>query len=62
MNARRSLYTSKDISEGEVFSNDNIICLRPGMGISPSKIDSILGKKSNIFIKKDTLIDSNMFE
>lgn len=62
LNARRSLYASKDISEGEVFSNDNIICLRPGMGISPSKIDSILGKKSNIFIKKDTLIDFNMFE
>jgi len=61
LNARRSLYASKDISKGEVFSKDNIICLRPGRGISPSKIDSILGKKSSIFIIKDSLIELNMF-
>lgn len=61
LNARRSLYASKDISKGEVFSKDNIICLRPGRGISPSKIDSIIGKKSKIFIKKDSLIELNMF-
>lgn len=61
LNARRSLYASKDISIGEAFSSENIICLRPGRGIPPSKIDSILGKKSKVFIKKDSLIDFNMF-
>lgn len=45
----RSLYISKDIKEGEVFSEENIKSVRPGYGLHPKYLDEILGKKA----KKD---------
>ena len=45
----RSLYVSKDIKEGEVFSEENIKSVRPGYGLHPKYLDEILGKKA----KKD---------
>ena len=38
---------------------DKIIAKRPAYGISPSKIDKILGKKIKNSIKKDSLIKLN---
>jgi pseudaminic acid synthase len=47
---RRSLFISKDMNEGDVFSEKNIRCVRPGSGLAPKFIDEIIGRK----IKKDT--------
>ncbi len=44
--ARKSIFASKKIKKGEIFSSSNLICLRPGTGISPMKIDNIYKKKS----------------
>jgi pseudaminic acid synthase len=43
----RSLYISKDIKEGEVFSLENIKSVRPGYGLHPKYLNEILGKKAN---------------
>jgi len=56
LNARRSIYASKIIKKGESISLKNIIAKRPSAGISPSKIDKIMGKKTTKLIKKDELI------
>lgn len=45
----RSLYVSKDIKEGEVFSEVNIKSVRPFYGLHPKYLKDILGKKA----KKD---------
>ncbi|MGJ0329135.1 pseudaminic acid synthase [Aliarcobacter cryaerophilus] len=45
----RSLYVSKDIKEGEVFSEKNIKSVRPFYGLHPKYLKNILGKKA----KKD---------
>jgi len=45
----RSLYVSKDIKEGEVFSEENIKSVRPFYGLHPKYLKDILGKKA----KKD---------
>ena len=45
----RSLYVSKDIKEGEEFTNENIKSVRPGLGLHPKYLNEILGKKA----KKD---------
>lgn len=42
----RSLYVSKDIKKGEVFSEKNIRSVRPGYGLHPKYLHEVLGKKS----------------
>ena len=40
----RSLYVSKDIKKGEVFSEENIKSVRPGYGMHPKYLCDVLGK------------------
>ncbi len=40
----RSLYVSKDIKKGEVFTEKNIRSVRPGYGMHPKYLKDILGK------------------
>lgn len=47
LSAGRSLYVSKDISEGEIITRDNVRCVRPGYGLHPKYFSLILGKKVN---------------
>lgn len=50
----RSLFIVKDIKAGEEFTEDNIKSIRPGFGLAPKYINSVLGKKARIDIKKGT--------
>jgi pseudaminic acid synthase len=43
---KRSIYISKKISKGDIFTEDNLKVIRPGNGIEPKFFDLILGKKS----------------
>jgi len=42
----RSLYVSKDIKEGDTFTNENIKTIRPGHGMHPKYLKDILGQKA----------------
>jgi N-acetylneuraminate synthase len=54
--AKKSLTARRDIEEGEILSEDNVICLRPGDGISPIKFSEVFGKKALHAISKDEQI------
>lgn len=41
---RRSIYTSRAVSKGEVFSADNLRVVRPGYGLAPKNLEDIIGK------------------
>ncbi len=41
---KRSVYASKDIKAGEIFSKDNVRVIRPGLGLPPRYYEVILGK------------------
>jgi N-acetylneuraminate synthase len=43
---RRSLYAIRDIEKGEPYSYDNIRSIRPGYGLPPKMLKSLIGKKS----------------
>ena len=43
----RSLYVSKEIKKGDVFSEKNIRSVRPGYGMHPKYLKDILGKMSD---------------
>lgn len=55
--ARKSIVAKKDIKKGEVFTNENLICKRPGNGISPLKWYELLGKVASKDYKEDYLIE-----
>lgn len=54
--ARKSLYASKVIAEGEIFSKENISILRPEMGMEPAKYFELVGKKSSKLYKPGELL------
>ena len=55
--ARKSIVTKVNIKKGEIFSYDNLTTKRPGTGVSPLKIDEIIGTKSDRDYLADELIE-----
>lgn len=53
---KRSITTLCDIKKGEVFTDKNLTCKRPGTGISPKHWDIVIGRESRFDIKEDTTI------
>jgi sialic acid synthase SpsE len=54
--ARKSLVAKQQIKKGEVFTLDNLTVKRPGHGISPMRIDDLLGTHSKYSFKENDLI------
>jgi pseudaminic acid synthase len=50
----RSLFVSRDIKCGEIFTEDNIRSVRPGFGLHPKFYYDVLGKKANKDLSKGT--------
>ncbi|HCD37506.1 MAG TPA: pseudaminic acid synthase [Candidatus Omnitrophica bacterium] len=50
----RSLFTVRGISAGECFTEDNIRSIRPGLGLPPKHLKTIIGKKARINLKRGT--------
>ena len=46
--ARKSIHINKPLSKGHTITEDDIISLRPGDGISPMEWDKIIGKKLKV--------------
>ena len=55
--ARKSIIALTDIKKGEIFTENNITCKRPGNGISPMKWDIVLGKTAERDFSEDELIE-----
>lgn len=51
---RRSLYVVKDVEAGEVFSEENVRAIRPGLGLAPSFFDRIRGRRAARPVKRGT--------
>lgn len=59
-NARRSVVALGDIPKGTVITKDMLTFKRPGTGISPDRIDTIVGKTAAVDIADDTILQENM--
>ena len=59
-NARRSLVSSGYIKKGSVITAEMLTFKRPGTGISPDAIGSVIGKTAAVDIEDDTIIQENM--
>ncbi len=60
-NARRSIYANKSIKKNKKIREDDLICKRPGLGISPLNFYKIIGKKAKKNIKKDDIFKNSLF-
>lgn len=54
---RKSIVARKKIVVGEIFTEDNLITKRPGIGISPMEWHNVIGKTAPKDYKEDELIE-----
>lgn len=57
---RRSLYVVKDMAPGEPFSADNVRAIRPGFGLPPKYLDTVLGMPAPTSLKRGTPLSWNL--
>lgn len=55
---RRSIFVSKDIKAGDVFTKENVRVIRPAHGLSPQHFDIVIGKHA----KQDLKIGTPLLE
>lgn len=61
MKFRRSLFVVKDIKKGELLTEENIRCIRPGYGIAPRYLPIVYGKTAKNDIKRGTPLEFDLF-
>ena len=55
--ARKSLVAANKINSGDVFTQENITAKRPGTGISPMRLDDVLGRTASRTFEENELIE-----
>jgi N-acetylneuraminate synthase len=53
---RRSLVTTRDIEAGEVLERSDLTAKRPGTGIPPTELESVVGCRTTQSLEADTVI------
>lgn len=59
---KRSIYVVEDIKKGEIFTKENIRCIRPNKGMLPMYYEYMLGKTAKENIHKGTPLSETMLE
>jgi N-acetylneuraminate synthase/N,N'-diacetyllegionaminate synthase len=60
--ARRSVIAKVDIPAGTVITKDMLVVKRPGTGLAPKLLHSLIGKKSAVAIPADTVLQEGMIK
>ena len=55
-NMRRSIVTASKLPKGHVLSSDDLTLKRPGTGIQPEELDSIIGRELQEDVDVDILL------
>ncbi len=59
---RRSLYVVKDLAAGEAITEAHLRSIRPGKGLAPKHLKTVLGKKATKAVKRGQPLDWSMVE
>jgi pseudaminic acid synthase len=51
---RRSLYVTSDMKQGEAFTTANVRAIRPGHGLAPKWLETVLGRRASADVKRGT--------
>ncbi|MCF8037720.1 MAG: N-acetylneuraminate synthase family protein [Desulfohalobiaceae bacterium] len=60
--ARKSIVAGTDILEGQTIQEDMLVFKRPGTGISPELLSTVVGKKARRRIDRDTLLSLDVID
>jgi N,N'-diacetyllegionaminate synthase len=60
--ARRSIVAATSIKSGTLLQSESVVLKRPGSGLPPSMLNSLLGKRARRDIPAGTMIDLEMFD
>lgn len=55
--ARKSIHLAKDLPAGHIIGETDLIMKRPGNGISPMRMNEIIGRSLAITLKIDTMLE-----
>jgi N-acetylneuraminate synthase len=59
---RRSLYFARDLEAGHIITADDIVSIRPGLGLMPKYFPDVIGKTIKPNIKRGTPVSWEHFE
>ncbi|OOE47978.1 pseudaminic acid synthase [Salinivibrio kushneri] len=59
---RRSLYIVKDIKAGEILTEQHVRSIRPGFGLEPKHLESVLGMKTKTDLARGTPLKFEFLE
>ncbi len=59
---RRSLYIVEDMKKGDVITEKNMRCIRPGLGLAPKYYEVVLGKRIGMDVERGTALRWDLFE
>ena len=59
---RRSLYFVKALKAGEIITRDSVRSVRPGYGIAPKHLESIVGRPVTANVEIGTAVTNSLFE
>jgi len=59
---RRSLYAVADIAPGETLTAENVRSIRPGFGLAPKHLPTILGRCARVAIPRGTALDFDLID
>ena len=61
-NARRSIVLLRDVKAGEKVTKEDVTFKRPGIGISPSEVENVIGKVYATDLEEDTILKWEMLQ
>ena len=59
---RRSLYFVRDLTKGDVISSDDVRSVRPGFGLAPKMIGSVVGRRVIADIHRNTPVRADVLD
>lgn len=57
---RRSLFVAADLKAGDPFTEANVRCIRPGSGLHPRHLASVIGRRASRDIARGTPLEWNL--
>ena len=58
---RRSIYIAQDLKAGDVLTRENLRCVRPGFGLPPKHLDTLLGQRIGRDVSAGTPMTFSLF-